>query len=118
MLEKSNIIDSKIVWTPLTSFFKIFVAEFSINVIKKKKILSTFYDKNVDNLMECTKFDIALSIVQLYENTKKYDLLFDDLLNNVKILLVYVDVDYVQDLDKSSTSTIEYVFKLDDGCIS
>lgn len=108
---------------------------------EERKMSYLSYEQAVGSLMYlmmCTKPDIAFTmgkvnkymsnarkvywetmkcIMRYLKSTLDYDLLFDGLLDNVKSLFSYVDVDYRHDLDKSR-STMRYVFTLGSGSIS
>lgn len=51
------------------------------------------------------------------KNTNIYNILFDNLLKNIKFLLWYFEVDYEKRLD-NKISTTKYIFRLDDACFS
>lgn len=140
ILDKFNMADSKGVWTPMPAHFKLSATQCLTDAVEKGKMSCVPYEQAVGSLMYlmvCTRPDIALAmrkmsmymsnpgkvhweavkwILRYLKSTVDYGLLFDGLLDNVKSLFGYVDVDY-RYLDKRR-STTGYVFTLGGGSIS
>lgn len=95
----------------------------SINITEKNVIDSLWQTCEQSHVFDYihTKFDIALAMSKIsryglhpskmhwealkwifiyLKKTKNYNVVFDDLLVNVNFLLGYVEVDYVQDMQK------------------